>query len=82
MKCMLTTFDNPYNPYDNLVEWQIRDSELGYNTAIKLNEIIELFCDQPYEELTEAEQDSVRETAIDFIIINDPLNIYKKVKPS
>lgn len=80
---MLTTFDNEYNPYDDLVKWHLRDCELGYNTAILLNNTIELFCDVPYEEMTEAEQDSVREKAIDFIMMKHPLTIYRKVtKPT
>ena len=82
MKCMLTTFDNEINPYDNYTAWQIRDKDLGHNTSEHLAEICKLFTDLDDEEMTEAERDLVNENAIDFIIIHDPLNIYKKVRPS
>lgn len=82
MKCMLTTIDNEWNPYKDFTKWFLRDCELGYNSTILLNNTVELFCNIPYDEMTEPEQDSVREKAIDFIITKFPLPIYKKVTNS
>ena len=28
-KCMLTTFDNPYNPFDEFTSWFMFDEEKG-----------------------------------------------------
>lgn len=76
---MLTTFDNEWNPYEDFTKWYLRDCELGYNSTILLNNTIEYFCDIPYDSMTEEEQDSVREKAIDFIITKFPLTVYRKV---
>lgn len=80
MKCMLTTFDNEINPYDDYIAWQIRDKDLGHNTSEHLAEITEFFSNVSDSEMTDAERELVNENAIDFIIIHDPLNIYKKVR--
>jgi len=34
-KCMLTTFDNPYNPFDEFTSWFMFDEEKGYQGEIK-----------------------------------------------
>ena len=31
-KCMLTTFDNPYDPFEQFTLWFLFDVEKGYNT--------------------------------------------------
>ena len=72
--CMLTTFDNPYNPFDEFTLWLMFDKEKGYNTCEHLARIIQLSDD-----LSEKEIDEETERAIDEIIKYDPLNIYKKV---
>lgn len=71
---MLTTFDNPYNPFDNFEEWFLYDVEQGYNTCSYLGRVLQLSSD-----MTEIEEDEENERAIDQIISNDFLNIYKKV---
>ena len=29
----LTTFDNPFNPFDDFTQWLLFDNEKGYNTC-------------------------------------------------
>lgn len=72
--CMLTTFDNPYDPFDQFTLWLLFDKEKGYNTCEHLARIVQLSDD-----FTEKEIDDETERAIDEIIKYDPLNIYKKV---
>lgn len=72
--CMLTTFDNPYDPFDQFTLWLMFDKEKGYNSCEHLARIVQLSDD-----LTEREVDEETERAIDEIIKYDPLNIYKKV---
>ena len=74
-KCMLTTFDNPYDPFKDFVPWQLFDKEKGYDCCERLARIANLTSD-----MTEKEETEEIERAIDEIIYYDPLNIYKKVK--
>lgn len=71
---MLTTFDNPYNPFKDFKKWFMFDVEKGYNTCSRLARIIKITDD-----MSEEEVDIETERAIDEIIKYDPLNIYKKV---
>lgn len=75
--CALTTFDNPYNPFDNFFQWFLYDVSNGYNTCGYLARVCEITDD-----MTESEKDFETERAIDQIINNDFLNIYKKVSVS
>ena len=73
---MLTTFDNPYDPFEDFDNWFSYDAiEKGYNTCAYLARIA-----RTSEEFTEAENAQEIESAIDEIIANDFLNMYKKVK--
>ena len=71
---MLTTFDNPFNPFDEFTSWFLFDVEKGYNTCAKLARIAKLS-----DENTDQENDAETERAMDEIIKYDFLNIYKKV---
>ena len=73
-ECMLTTFDNPYNPFDDFTSWFMFDIEKGYNTCSYLGRIVNLSDD-----LCQKEVDEEIERAIDEIIFYDFRNIYKKV---
>ena len=73
-ECMLTTFDNPYNPFDDFTSWFMFDIEKGYNTCSYLGRIVNLSDD-----LCQKEVDEEVERAIDEIIFFDFRNIYKKV---
>ena len=71
---MLTTFDNPYDPFDEFVPWWMYDIEKGYNTCSLLARIARYS-----EEFSTVEDKIETERAIEAIIDNDFLNIYKKV---
>lgn len=72
--CMLTTIDNPFNPFENFEQWLLFDNEKGYNTCAYLGRIAQISSD-----MTEKEYEEETERAIDEIINYDFLNIYKKV---
>lgn len=73
-RCMLTTFDNPYDPFTQFTEWFMYDVEKGYNSCGYLARIANVS-----DELTEQETDREIERAIDEIIKYDFMNIFKKV---
>lgn len=72
---MLTTFDNPYDPFDQYDDWLRYDLEAGYSTNSYLARIAMLS-----ESLSDKEVSDEIERAIDEIIKYDFRNIYKKVK--
>ena len=72
---MLTTFDNPYDPFEQFTQWFLFDVENGYNTCGYLDRIAHISDD-----MTQKEVDEEIERAIDEIILYNPLNIYKKIK--
>ena len=72
---MLTTFDNPYDPFDEFDSWYMYDMDKGYCSCSYLDRIA-----RTSDQLTEEENDVEIERAIDEIIKYDFMNIYKKVK--
>ena len=77
-KVALTTFDNPYDVFEDYSHWSIFDSDKGYNTS----GLLARFADTS-DALTDEENDRELERAIDEIISSpylNPLNIYKKVR--
>ena len=71
---MLTTYDNPFNPFEQFTLWFLFDVEKGYNTCSYLARIAHISdC------LSEKEIEDEMERAIDEIIKYDPRNVYKKV---
>lgn len=72
---MLTTFDNPFDPFEQFTSWFLFDVEKGYNTCGYLGRIA-----RTSDQLSEDENDLEIERAIDEIIKYDFMNIYKKVK--
>lgn len=73
-ECMLTTIDNPYNPFDEFALWLLFDKQKGYNSCEYLARIAQLSDD-----LSEKETEDEIERAMDEIIMYDPFGIYKKV---
>ena len=74
--CMLSTIDNPYNPYDNFDEWYRFDMDKGYNSCGRLARIANFLDDMSDEEIA-----AENERAIDELIKNDFLNLFIKVRP-
>ena len=71
---MLTTVDNPFDPFDDFKSWYLFDIEKEYNTCETLDRIVKLS-----DGMSELEKDIAYNLAIDQIIENDFLNIYKRV---
>lgn len=71
---MLTTIDNPFNPFEQFKEWFLFDKEKGYDSAERVDRIAHYTDD-----MTEIEINQETERAIDEIIQYDFLNVYKKV---
>ena len=72
---MLTTIDNPYNPFDEFDQWFMFDNDHGYGSCQYLARIARTSA-----ALSEKENDEEVERAIDEIIKLDPFNIYMKYK--
>ena len=73
--CMLTTIDNPFDPFEQFTSWLLFDKEKGYNSSERLMRIANISDD-----MTQKEVDEEIERAIDEIIKYDFMNIYVKVK--
>lgn len=72
--CMLTTYDNPFDPFEEFDKWYLFDVDKGYNSCGYLARIA-----RTSDGLSEPENDEEIERAIDEIIHYDFLNVYKKV---
>lgn len=71
---MLSTIDNPFNPFDDFTSWFLYDVEKGYNCCAYLARIA-----RTSEQFTEKENNEEIEKAIDEIIEHDFMHIYIKV---
>jgi hypothetical protein len=70
---MLTTVDNPYNPYTHYDQWYEYDTSKGYNSASFLARIA-----KTSDEMSDADQELAIEEAIDEICRENVLGIYTK----
>ena len=73
--CALTTFDNPFDPFDQFDSWLQYDTDHGYNSCGYLDRIA-----RTSDQLSDEENNRQVERAIDEIIKYDFRNIYKKIK--
>lgn len=71
---MLTTEDNPYDPFTQFDDWKAFDDQKGYNSCSYLARIC---FSSP--ELTQQEQNEAFEQAIDEIVALNLTGNYKKV---
>lgn len=70
----ITTYDNPYDPFDDFVHWFIFDESSGYHTCSYLARVLD-----DSDSLTVEEASIATENAIDEIIKYDFENVYRKV---
>lgn len=73
-ECMLTTLDNPYDPFTEYDMWLTFDEQQGYYTNQYLARV-----SYTAEDLTDEEEAQAIEDAIDEIMEFNVLGIYKKV---
>lgn len=73
-KHMLSTVDNPYNPFKEFAQWYAYDEAKGYHSCSYLARLV--FSS---EDISQADQDFELESAIDEIVKEDVLGIYMKV---
>ncbi len=74
---MLTTIDNPFNPFTQYDEWLAYDEQKGYYTNNYLARIAKISF-----ELSDSEEEDEINNAIDEIVRLDPFLRYRKVKRS
>ena len=74
MSYMLTTIDNPFNPFVDFDSWFRFDTEQGYNTCGYLDRII-----ITSDSLSDADQEQARMDAINEIVRINPLGIWVKI---
>ena len=70
---MLTTFDNPYNPFVDFVSWYMFDCEKGHNTSSRLARIANL-----NSEMTQKEREEEADRAMNLIVSYDEEGIFYK----
>lgn len=73
-ECMLTTFDNPFDPFEQFSSWLSFDNEKDHYCCERVDRIATIS-----DSMSEEEVNAEIERAIDSIIEHDFLNIYKKV---
>lgn len=71
---MLSTSDNPFNPFDDYQEWFAWDLRAGYNTPGMLARIAIVSPEQ-----SEVDQSIAIEDAIDEIVEHNALGVYIKL---
>lgn len=74
VECAITTFDNPFDPFEQFTQWDLFDKEKGYNSNCKVARLTN-FTD----EMSDIEKLIENERAIDRLIALDATNTYKKV---
>ena len=72
---MLTTADNPYDPFTQWDDWFAWDAAAGYNTPGLLARITRMSA-----ELSEGDQYQVVQDAIDEVVRENVLGVSRKVK--
>lgn len=73
---MLTTVDNPYDPFTQFDEWYEFDETAGYHSSGLLARIT-----KTSEELSEADQELAEAMAIDEIIRENVSGVHRKAYP-
>lgn len=74
MRAMLTTTDNPFNPFVQFEAWRAFDDARGYHTCEYLARIV-----KDSDALSPVEHEAEVTSAIDEIVKLNVFGIYKKV---
>lgn len=74
IEARLTTYDNPFNPFDSPTEWQTWDERAGYFSS---NFLARILVDS--EELSDADRNLANTLAIDEIVSENVLGMWRKV---
>lgn len=74
---MVTTVDNPYNPFTQSDEWYAFDTSHGYNTASYLARLV-----RTSDELSDSDHNDAVNSAVEEIVRENVLGIYKLVTNS
>jgi hypothetical protein len=74
---MLTTIDNPWNPFDHFDEWLAFDMQKGYATPGLLARVANVGADLP-----DSETEAAIQEAIDEIVELNPNGLYRKISES
>ena len=72
---MLTTLDNPFDPFNDFTHWHMFDCEKGHNTSSRIARIADL-----NSEMTQKEVDEEMERVMDLIVKYDFEDKYIKVQ--
>jgi hypothetical protein len=73
---MLTTVDNPFDPFTQFDAWYAYDVAKGYHTSALLARVA--FTS---DELSDVDQSSVIEAAIDEVVSENVSGMHRKVTP-
>ena len=74
--CALTTLDNPFDPFEQFVDWFLFDVEKGYNCCSVVGRLL---SDKLTDDMTPIEEATIIEDVIDEFIKHDAANLYIKV---
>jgi hypothetical protein len=74
---MLTTVDNPFDPFTQFNEWYAYDTMCGYNTPSLLARVANVS-----DELSEPDQSVEIQNAIDEIVQENVNGLFRKVSKS
>lgn len=73
---MLSTIDNPYDPFEQFTLWHLFDKEKGYDSCERLMRLVDI-----REDMTPQELDAATDEAMDKLIEEDVMNVFVKVRP-
>lgn len=73
---MLTTVDNPFDPFTQYDAWYAFDVRMGYHSSALLARIV-----MTSDELSEPDQSLVIEAAIDEIVQENVSGMHRKITP-
>lgn len=75
MKCVgITTYDNPYDPFEQFEQWFLYDVQKGYNSCGYLARVA-----RTSDTMSDEENAAEVERAVDEIIKYDFTGMYRKV---